>query len=348
MSTGRSHRDFLRRRSFPWGVSASGCLNLSRRGATFVRHAVAAALAGLLTLAAGGVAYTEAATCCGASIRSWRAGEIVGPIGDVLTVHWSADAATDSIAIPSARLRDAARSVRRPQHALLAYTENKGVKTLTAVGAPVSRWQRIVAIAGAGGVLLMLAALLLMGRLPQLALGQDNRYSNSKCQMLLWFTVLVVSYVATVALRWWASGAAFAGGIDVPEKLLILSGLSALTFVGAKAITQGKQDRAEALAREQPAIAAHLPRKLRATRPSFPGDLVNDDDGRTDFGDFQMIVVTLLAVVVYGVRVFVCLGQVELACQTTLPDVDTTILAAFGIGQGAYLAKKAASRLGEG
>ena len=58
--------------------------------------------------------------------------------------------------------------------------------------------------------------------------------------------------------------------------------------------------------------------------------------------------VTLLAVGVYVVRVFVCLGQVELGGATLLPDVDRTILAAFGLGQGAYLAKQAASRPGEG
>jgi hypothetical protein len=58
-----------------------------------------------------------------------------------------------------------------------------------------------------------------------------------------------------------------------------------------------------------------------------------------------MVVVTLLAVVVYSIRVFACLGQVDLACATSLPDVDTAILGAIGISQGAYLAKKAASPL---
>lgn len=347
MSTGRSHRDFLRRRSFPWGASASGWPNLAVRRATLVRHVVAAAFAGLLALAVD-VPDAEAATCCGASDRTWRAGEIVGPIGDVLIVRWAPDDAADSVAIPSAPLRDAARSLRRPEHALIAYTEEQGVKTLAAVGVRVNRWQRIVAIVGAAGIIVLFAALCLLGRLRWLALGQDNRHSKSKWQMVLWFGVLVVSYLATAALRWWAGGAAFAGGIDVPEKLLILSGLSALTFVGAKAITQGKVDRAEARLREQPALPAARSAKEPATRPSFPGDLLNDDHGHVDFGDFQMILVTLLAVVAYGVRVFVCLGQIELACQTMLPDVDTTILGAFGIGQGAYLAKKAASRLGEG
>jgi len=32
----------------------------------------------------------------------------------------------------------------------------------------------------------------------------------------------------------------------------------------------------------------------------------------------------------------------------TLPDVDTTLLSGFGIGQGAYLIKKLAAPLGKG
>ena len=61
-----------------------------------------------------------------------------------------------------------------------------------------------------------------------------------------------------------------------------------------------------------------------------------------------MIVVTMLAVVVYVIRVFACLGQVELVCATSLPDVDTAILGGVGISQGAYLAKKAVAPLEKG
>ena len=61
-----------------------------------------------------------------------------------------------------------------------------------------------------------------------------------------------------------------------------------------------------------------------------------------------MIVVTVLAVAVYLVWVFGCLGQVELAATTSLPDVDTALLGAVGISQGAYLANKAVAPLEEG
>jgi hypothetical protein len=267
---------------------------------------------------------------------------------DALVVRWAVGATPETIAVTTAPLRDAVRTLRQPDRALIAVTEEAGAKRLSAIGVRVGRWQRAGVLLGALALLLLFAALLSTGRVRQLALGQDGRYSGSKFQTVVWFGALIVSYLATVALRGWAGGAQFAGGVSVPERLLILSGLSALSFVGAKAITQGKVDRAETLAREQPGLSGAIARKTPAPRPSFPGDLVTDDHGRSDFGSFQMIVVTLIAVAIYLVRVFACLGQVALDCATRLPEVDTALLGALAIGQGAYLAKKAASRLGEG
>jgi hypothetical protein len=73
---------------------------------------------------------------------------------------------------------------------------------------------------------------------------------------------------------------------------------------------------------------------------------VQNDVGSFDFGDFQMLVVTLLAVTMYLMLIFHFLGSIEFTKALTLPDVDTTVLAAFGLGQGAYLAKKAAGNVG--
>jgi hypothetical protein len=60
-----------------------------------------------------------------------------------------------------------------------------------------------------------------------------------------------------------------------------------------------------------------------------------------------MLVVTFIAVATYLVLVFHFLGTIETAKAISLPDVDTTLLAAFGLGQGAYLAKKAAGNVGQ-
>ncbi len=336
MSTGRVHRQLPRRTA-------------SLRGTPSVPRARAIAAAAALALALAALApEARAGCCCPGEPRAWKACEVLQPIGSTLSVRFPDDTTWASLAFGSIQLQDAARSLRRPRRATVAYETVDGAPTLTALGVRMDRRTRVVAVLLVAGATLLLTLILTGGRPHELALGRDNRYSASKCQMMVWFGVLVVSYGVTVALRWWAGGGQFAGAVGVPDNLLVLSGLSAISFVGAKAITQGKQDRAEARLREPVAAVVVVPRKTRAPRPAFPADLVCDDDGDVDFGNFQMVVITLLAVVVYAVRVFVCLGRVELGCATLLPDVDTTILAAFGIGQGAYLTKKAASRLGEG
>jgi hypothetical protein len=110
--------------------------------------------------------------------------------------------------------------------------------------------------------------------------------------------------------------------------------MSALTFGGAKGITANK------LAAIGPAVV-----KPAAAAPNFFRDLTQNDVGQFDFGDFQMLVITLIAAVSYVLLVFHFLANVEYLQVVNLPDVDTTILATFGLGQGAYLTKKAVGNL---
>jgi hypothetical protein len=203
-----------------------------------------------------------------------------------------------------------------------------------------------------------------------LFIGHDNRYSNSKTQVSLWFGVMIVSYITTFVLRWLYTG--FLGQIGIPTNLLILSGLSGLTFAGAKGIAVSKDATAAsnaAAAANAPAAAnaaaaagnasaatailaaapagAQLRRKTSSQLASFPSDLLKDDDGKFDFGDYQMLVITLIAILTYSVLVLNFLGTLEQRVSITLPDVDSTMLALFGVGHGAYLTKKAVSGAGQ-
>jgi hypothetical protein len=119
-----------------------------------------------------------------------------------------------------------------------------------------------------------------------------------------------------------------------------LSGLSALSFGGAKVITVGKVDSA--------ALAGLPPAKVAAAKPNLLTDLFTNDHAVADLGDFQMILITLGAVVIYIVAGYHSLEALTATATTTLPDVDTSLLAAFGVGQGAYLVKKAAVKAGDG
>ena len=188
-------------------------------------------------------------------------------------------------------------------------------------------------LAGSVLMLLLFTQIVLRRRARWLVMGEDNRYSNSKFQMATWFATVFSAYVAAIVMRWSQGGPALVGGVDIPQNLLLVSGMSALSFAGAKQIVVSRINRA----------GGNVTRAKAPSRsgPRFPSDLITDDSGtRPDLGDFQMLVVTLLAVVVYVIQVCTWLGAVPLTPQTTLPDVDQTILGTFGIGQAAYLAKK--------
>lgn len=233
--------------------------------------------------------------------------------------------------------------------------------------------------------------------------GEDNRYSNSKFQIALWFFVAITTYVAVVWQRWCIAGGEYLL-VDIPHNLLLLSGMSVLTFGGAKAITASRSKPEETLAAAQAVqkvselsnnadsaakaaneadalakrtnldehkqlafeAAVHLDaarNELDAAKtdaaqkaeidgyntgtPKFFRDLLQNDHGKVDFGDFQLLVVTGLAVCVYLLQVDTFMQHVDFVKTVTLPDVDTTILSVFGLGQGAYLVKKYAGATGE-
>ena len=186
-------------------------------------------------------------------------------------------------------------------------------------------------------VLWVLAWLAVRGtgyRISRFIVGQDNRYSKSKFQIAIWFATVIVTYLATVYLRWSGSVPSLIGGVEIPENLLLLSGISALSFATAKGITQGKANRSAAVG-----VQVKSPDNV----PSFPSDLVTDDSNQPDLGDFQMVIITLVAVGVYFVQIFDFLSLLQLKAQVSLPDVDSTLLGIFGISHGAYLTKKAVS-----
>ena len=79
----------------------------------------------------------------------------------------------------------------------------------------------------------------------------------------------------------------------------------------------------------------------RSGDSSFFGDLLKDDDGTFDLGDYQMIVITLIAMLSYVLVTLHFLSRLEQRVAITLPDVDSIMLGLFGVGQGAYLTKKA-------
>ena len=242
-----------------------------------------------------------------------------------------------ALAVVSRELAASVKRYGKGDRVRLQFTqeaERNLLQNESVVAVEVGADKRLFTLAATAAALMFLFWLMLVSRLRDLILGTDDRFSNSKTQIVAWFFVLIVTYVAFTALRFGVGGAEFVGGITIPQHLLLLPGLSALTFATAKGIAASK-------------VRTDGP-KQEAGTPRFPRDLFRDDEGRVDLGDFQMIIVTLLAVAVYLVEVFGFLGAIELHRAVTLPDVDTTILATFGLGQGAYLVKKVVNDVGSG
>jgi hypothetical protein len=213
-------------------------------------------------------------------------------------------------------------------------------------------------------VLLVFALLVSEWEPGKLIIGGDQRYSNSKFQMVTWFFVLFVVYLATLSMFWASGWEHYLGKVSIPQNLVILSGLSALTYSAAKAITVSKIEEAKANSTAS-AMGAGVPAKASlaeqvaadkvlalkvdnvGTKPKIQ-DLVRDDENCLDLGDSQALFVTILAAILYLVGGYLFLSRLTIGPEITIPNVDTALLTIFGLGQGAYLAKKAVSPAGKG
>jgi hypothetical protein len=248
-----------------------------------------------------------------------------GPV--VLTVDRTADKQTlDLGARPGDRIWLTVDSPLNPQH----------VVQITRVARPVPILHRLIGLGAAFAIVAGVAAAATGGRPWRFLVGDDNRMSNSQTQMVLWFGVVAVVYGAALILRAWFLGWGFIGGISMTANVLAMTGLSGLSFGAAKVVAVQKSASAAAAA-PGAATAAAGP----ATQPRFT-DLVLNDFGDADLGDFQMILISGAATLIFACASWEFLTLLDIVKTTQLPDIDTALLGAFGIGQGAYLIKKAA------
>ncbi len=238
----------------------------------------------------------------------------------------------------------------------------KTLRGIESLSRPTSDLMRVIAIGVSAGLILMSAAVCSLWNPAAFLIGADGRYSNSQTQLALWFGVVATMYGATVLLRLFVLGLDFIGGVAVTTNVLALTGISALSFGGAKLITSQKEANAAAAALTVATVAsaipgadaasvakavAALPTKVAAGKPKL-ADLTTNDSGQADLGDFQMLLITVVASAIFALASYHLLSALELAQMVTLPDVDSALLGSFGVGQGAYLVKKAALPLGRG
>lgn len=165
-------------------------------------------------------------------------------------------------------------------------------------------------------------------KIPKLIEGADGRLSTSKFQWFLWMIVAVFSYAVVFTSNVMHNHFGALGA--VPQNLIIAIGLSTATMAGAKKITVHQVANKK--------VDKVMPKAGEAKA----GALITDDEGYADLSKIQLIAWTVIAIGVYLVDL---VHQVNTAGTTALqlPDIDTSLMVLMGLGQGAYLGKKAVS-----
>ena len=284
------------------------------------------------------------------------------------------------------------------------------VMKITGIARPVDPWMVGWTVCGVTAALLLVAFLASGGKPLRFITGHDGRLSNSQFQLALWFGVVAIAYGSMLVLRVLLLGAEFISGIGLTVNVLALTGLSAVTFGGAKLVATQKQNAASDTANADAQTAAVTAKtaadaansstaavaNLDAGDPAVAGatlsattavqvatvaatsaallankaantpaakdmpaatagtvkarllDLFKNGEGETDLGDFQMILISVVAAGIFAVSSIHVMLLLDIARDILLPDVDSALLAIFGLGQGAYLVKKAVLPAGKG
>lgn len=161
--------------------------------------------------------------------------------------------------------------------------------------------------------------------LAALFIGLDNRTSTSKLQAVLWTYAILWALVSVLA------GAGIedfntALSTDVREEYLLLLGGPFAIAIGAKAITTHRVSR-------DPGAKTPKRQEDTGTVAARVAEVVTDDDGSVDLGDFQYLAFTVLTLT-YFAWAFID------SPSEGLPPVPGTLLVLMGVSQGAYLGKK--------
>ena len=191
--------------------------------------------------------------------------------------------------------------------------------------------------------LTLLAFWILFPKASELVIGKDRRVSTSKFQVVMWtfavaFGLFSLFYAFVIPQLFgdllglsWAErlqepiGGSFNAflkeGLD--ETYLLLLGFPLAAAVSSKAITSSKVAKGEV-------------KKEKKTDPgasSSAQELVGDDQGDVDLGDFQYLLFTRLAVAYF-------LAQFLAHPGSGLPDMPDTLVGLTGVAAAAYVGKK--------
>lgn len=184
-----------------------------------------------------------------------------------------------------------------------------------------------------------------------------NKVSLARLQMIAW-TVVILSALLTAIVINVDVGKAEPLDIVIPPDLWVLMGISTTSLIGSpllvawkKGRTIGDEERTSALTRlehrsispDQVSIVGQI---IVNRTPAMAGlsDIFQGSEtgnaGQLDLGKLQMLFFSLVLVLGYGFTVGVMFRNGNLPI-TSLPGLETGILALLGISHAGYLVNKA-------
>jgi hypothetical protein len=159
-----------------------------------------------------------------------------------------------------------------------------------------------------------------------LLVGADNRVSTSKLQVLMWTYAIAFVLLAIV----WEGRADDVLKHGLETQYLFLLGIPVVGAAGSSLITTsklqaGKADKPTDPSKKAETVAQGIGKGLK--------DVVTDDTGHGDLGDFQYFLFNLVALTYFFVAFFAASADV-------LPTIPDTLVALTGASAFAYLSKK--------
>jgi hypothetical protein len=154
-----------------------------------------------------------------------------------------------------------------------------------------------------------------------LVIGADNRTSTSKTVALAWTYAIAFGLFAVLVAKWLGDGSGYESLISngLREEYWLLLGGPYAAAIAAKYAATTQNDG-----------AGKIPASIDG---ASPGQLLTDDQGNGDLGDFQYVLLNVVALAAY-------LGAFVPDLDSGLPQLPKVLTALALTSAGAYSAKK--------
>lgn len=206
----------------------------------------------------------------------------------------------------------------------LSGADLKGIQDSFFVNIDYARWVVILLIYPAIFFIILLI-LYQKKPIPWIYRGYDGATSTSKVQFFVWTIAALYAYLVIILDAYFNHGVTEMAPA-VPQNLILAMGLSAITTLAAKEVTSSYSEK------------GHVRKD-----GEIKGGIFLNDDGYPDLSKIQLMAWTFIGIGIFILKVLNSVLESS-NIPSSLPDIDATLLALMGIGQGAYVGKKIATK----